>query len=235
MWLQRVYELPSNTSLANLHAGPDFFGPGVFPWGLRSFCKKAGNLPVSDPCIFQCLIVVEEFFQWCREVLVRSQDSYERAQSDPPLNDEITSERVEHEGSQRSQKVVQRLNEEFEAEYFPANFLEFSKACARGPQGAGLDLIFPYLIAQLPPQLPNFLDPGARQHIDPALQFGQQIYLDGKHRQCGSAQNGILNEHEEENRQERAALQDRQGQNISGKPADRLDFLREDRNNFALI
>ena len=163
------------------------------------------------------------------------QDGHQRAECNATFDDKISTQRVEQEWRQRGQKIVEGLDEELQAEDLPAHVLKLSEACTRWEQPGRIDLTFAQLIAQLPAKLSDFLDPGARKRVDPALQLGQQHELNWQYGQCCGTQDRVLNEHEKQDRQKRTALQDWQRKDICRKATYGLDFLRENRDDFALV
>jgi hypothetical protein len=113
--------------------------------------------------------------------------------------------------------------------------LKLSKTCTHWQQPGRIDLPLAQLIAELPAKLSDFLDPGARKRVDPALQLGQQHKLNWQYGQCCGTQDRVLNEHEKQDRQKRTALQDWQRKDVRREATDGLDFLCENRDDLALV
>ena len=75
--------------------------------------------------------------------------------------------------------------------------------------------------------------PLAPEAANNALHLWYQITLQRIERDRCSAEHRILHEHEDENRQQGAALRDRQRESIADEPADRLQLAGHHRNDLA--
>ena len=127
---------------------------------------------ISDPRVFQCLIVSEKLFQWCGKILVCCQHCDKRPEADAALDYKIAPQRIEQEWRECGQKVVQRLDEKLQNIDTSPNLFQLSKAgeCWRKPRRA---THVSKLITEVSAQIPDLLDPCPRISVYTALQLGQ--------------------------------------------------------------
>ena len=79
----------------------------------------------------------------------------------------------------------------------------------------------------------NFAHPFAAEPTNDSLHLGNEITLQRIERDSRGSEYRVLHEHEDENRQQRAALRDRQRESIADKPADRLQLAGHHRDDLA--
>ena len=113
--------------------------------------------------------------------------------------------------------------------------LQRLETSARRRQAGRGALSFAQLLAQLPAKIADLFDPDTRQGVHPALQLREQNKLNGQHGQRGGTQDRVLNEHEQQNGEKRATLQNRQGQDFGREAADGFHFLCEYWDDLALL
>ena len=83
-------------------------------------------------------------------------------------------------------------------------------------------------------ETPNRPHPLLGERVDLPLQLRDQVDLQRVERDGGDAEHQILGEHEDENRQQRAALESRLRHGVADETAERLDFRGDHGDHLAL-
>jgi hypothetical protein len=79
----------------------------------------------------------------------------------------------------------------------------------------------------------DFLDPFTSQFVDSPLEPGDQHELQRQQSDRRSPEHRVLNQHEDQDGQKGAALENRLNEGGAGEAADRLDFLGDDGNELS--
>ena len=198
------------------------------------------HLVVFDPRVGLLLVVGEQLLPGRGHVLVGGEHGDHGAEAQAALDDQVAADRVEEEGGELGQEVVEELDEELAPEDFVADVVYVAEPVGdvgAQPVGAvvGVDgLDGRDRFADPVRQPAHMLHPLLRQRGHPALQLRDRIHLEGVERERGKAQNGFLDEHEGADGDQYAELIDRLGQRIAHEAAERLDLLRHHRDDLAL-
>ena len=162
------------------------------------------------------------------------------AQGEVALNDQITADRVEEERGELGEKIVQELDEELflvdgepDIENDAQLLAEAGAFILRGVVGADVAHALGGFADALG-QATHLAHPGLGQLVHLALQLRDDPDLKRVEHDRGEAQNGILREHEDQDGQERAALERRQGEGLGDEAAERFHLGGDHLHQLAL-
>ena len=184
-------------------------------------CELGDRLLILDLNVVHGLIVGEQLLPRRRQVLVRADDGDQRTQRDLAMDHEVAADGEEEEGPELGDEVVEELDQELllvdvkaDPEHLAQLFGEAGQLIGGGVVGA--DVAHPRCgLADALGVAPHLAHPALAQIVHLPLQLGDQPHLDRVEGDGSEAQHHVLHEDEEQDGDQRAALERRHGQGVA--------------------
>ncbi len=202
-------------------------------------CELLDDLLVLDPRILLDLVEVEQLLPRRGQVLVGGEHRHQRAERQAAADHQIAADRIKEERGQLRDEIVKEFDEEFALVDFEADAvdraeqmsepgeLEFDGVVALDVDDAGGGFVDPV------GDLPDRADALLVELVDLALQPRDHVALDRVERDRRGAEHRILHEHEQDDRQQRPALESRRDERVADKPAQRLALGGDHRDDLS--
>src|SRR5437763_2632372 len=197
------------------------------------------DLLVLDRDILLVLVEIEQFLPRRRQLLIGGEHRHQRAERQFADNHEVAADHKKEERRQLVDQVVEEFDEELAVIDVEADVVDLAEAVRDVGQlvlgagiGADLDLRGDRL-ADAVGQGAHLAYPLAAELADAALHLRDEIGLHRIERDRRGAEQRVLHEHEDEDRQQCAGLRDRQCEGIADKAADRLQLGGQHRDDLA--
>ena len=197
------------------------------------------DLLVLDRDVLLVLVEIEQFLPRRRQLLVGREHRHQRAERQFAVDHEISADHEKEERRQLVEQVVEEFDEELAVVDVEADVVDLAEAVRDVGQlvlgaGVGADLdLRGDAFADAVGQAAHPADPESSKLANAALHLRDEIGLQRIERDRRGAEQRVLHEHEEENRQERTGLRDRQREGIADKAADRLQLGGQHRDDLA--
>ena len=178
--------------------------------------------------VFLDLVEVQQLLPRIGELLVGGDDRYQGPEGQIALDHEVAADGIEEERRDLGNEIVGELDEELQAVDHHPDAIDFADPL--GVVGAlepgrvmGVDLADSGChLADPLGEGPRESDPLLLSRIEPLLQLGNEPHLDRIERDGGDAENGILDEHEDQQGDEHSALERRQRDRIADVAAEQI-------------
>ena len=198
------------------------------------------HLLVLDPRVFLLLVEQQEFLPRCRHVLVGGEYRDECAEAQVAHDHQVAADQVEEERRQLPDEVVEELDDELAVEDLVADQVDSAENLGKGRPIVAGAVVDPDLLhagnrlADVLRQPAHHAHPVLGEQVDLALHARDQPALEWVEGHGGQAEDRILNENEEEDREELPGLEDRLGDGVADEAADGFHLRRDHRNDLAL-